>query len=169
MCAADWLAASARIGHSACVAGSESGALPDDLQRLRDELRDKLAPDGWRIEVALALRDGYAEVVATHPLVPGEHACASSVSGLPDQSRAWLRRWREVRLVHGAPVRPEAHALLRGLRGAADVPNGDGAPPTVRSVGYVLMEQGILTEDEARWLDEAVEPDPETDPRARRP
>jgi hypothetical protein len=37
------------------------------------------------------------------------------------------------------------------------------------SIGYVLFEEGVLTEGEARWLDEAVELDPDTDPRRHRP
>ena len=89
---------------------------------------------------------------------------------LPQFARQTIEGWRELSLVHGAPVRPDRRDLVRGLREASEWPNGDGAPQAVRSIGYLLYEQGILTEDEARWLDEAVEPDPTEDPRPlRRP
>jgi hypothetical protein len=130
---------------------------------LREELTRALGRDGWTVEVTTGPTFRYV-VDFTHPLVPGNHGCRFNSR---EDVLAHVRQWREIQLVHDAPVRPERHRLLRGLWAAAAWPHGNGAPGAIRSVGYLLFEEGVLTEDEAHWLDAVVEPDPDTDPRLR--
>jgi hypothetical protein len=147
------------------VSSPEQSRLPDEVQQLADDLNRALVADGWRVEVRPAARTNHFDVALSHPLVPGEHVFQYEGATIVEKARNWVQNWSEIQLVQDAPVRPEKHGLLRGLRAAASWPHGDGAPDAVRSVGYLLFEEGHLNEAEARWLDSAVEPDRSTDPR----
>jgi len=153
-----------REAHIAGIMRSMASAGSDaDAHELRDELTGALGRDGWTVEVTSGPKYRYV-VDFTHPLVPGSHGCHFDRR---EDVLAHVRRWREIQLVHDAPVRPDRQRLVCGLRAAAAWPHGDGAPDAIRSVGYLLFEEGVLTEAEARWLDTVVEPDPDTDPRLR--
>lgn len=127
------------------------------LARLERRLGRDLRPDGWSVSVQHA--DGTADAVKVtlaHPLVPGEWALVGSEQHIEATVRETIAHWREITLVHGAPVRPERARLLRELRTLADWPHGEETRDALRAVARVLAEDGLLTPEEARWLDEAV-------------
>jgi len=126
-----------------------------------------LEPHGWQINVVDRLDDDtpvVAEVVVTHPLRPGEQSFQVTVDLTVPAVRRFLGRCfksldASVEVTGARVARRERWAMLCGLRGAADWPRGGEAADAIRSAGYVLLREGILTLEEAKWLDKALDRD----------
>ena len=101
----------------------------------------------------------------THPLRPGEKhiqvTADSTVPAVKQFLRGCFKSLDASLEVTGARVvRRERWAMLCGLRGVADWPRGgEAAADAIRSAGYVLVEESILTRAEAKWLDKALDRD----------
>lgn len=133
--------------------------LEPELEALAAELRTRLGADGWTVTVTVELGGGTPRVALRHPLVPGEHTIEADADRLAARVRSELDTWPEIRRVHQPPIRPERRVLVRKLREACWWPRGLDAIRAVREIGWALAAEGVLTAEEAAWLDEAVEPE----------
>lgn len=127
-----------------------------------------LEPHGWQITVVDRTDDDLpvvAEIVVAHPLRPGETHFPVTVDSTVPAARQFLGRCfkslgTSLEVTGARVVRPERWAMLCGLRGVAGWPEGgEAAADAIRSAGYVLYEESILTREEARWLDKALDRD----------
>lgn len=127
-----------------------------------------LEPHGWQNTVVDRTDDDLpvvAEVVVAHPLRPGETYFSVTVDSTAPELKQFLGRCfkslgTSLEVSGARVVRRERWAMLCGLRGVAGWPEGgEAAANAIRSAGYVLYEEGILTRDEARWLDKALDRD----------
>jgi hypothetical protein len=125
--------------------------LGDLVDQLRQEIEARLAPDGWIVEARVS-RPPRFSLAFQHPLTSDTSVSLDSTKDY----RRTLERFlgsSEFDLVANAP-RDVPHArLIRAIRENA---KGFEWPPSVTERLALIFElEGILTPEEARWLDTA--------------
>ena len=139
-----------------------------ELRSLVEEL--ELEANGYNVEL-LEGPMGHLTVQLGHPLLLSNEWSVTADPGRPEW-QVWVREqllgWPDLSLTRGMPVRPEALPILAALRNGATQgrltnPDSEVDPAlwAIYSAALALVGGGVLTRQEADWLERALESDQE--------
>lgn len=122
----------------------------EECNLVLSEVAGGLTADGWK--VSLIQTESGVQIQFEHALSLGLSflLLGHDVGNVSTLVREFLETDSEFEVVRHAPTSSANIRLLRKLRGAFDHPQRRSLP----AVGWALFEEGILTKEEAEWLED---------------
>jgi len=130
----------------------EAASLDELVADLQRELEGQLSANGWKVEAGVGEHAPRFWVSFWHPL-------SSDASVSFDSEKDWRRSLErllqrpEFKIIESAPREIPHTRLIRAIRQNAK--GFEWPPSVVERLALILGGEGVLTPDEANWLDKA--------------